>query len=374
MATHPIEPGVTDLESVPPGAAAFFAFARERHAVYLRRQAGQAWPWTEDPVLRQYSFCNLFRENDRTTKWLRDYVREPLRARPEVLLAVTLFRWFNRTTTGEAIFRQGSLIGHDAWNQFLETGNTDFLRSAILQYVGPKGPYVTGAYTIVGKTGLPKLDGVLWCVDNFAKGEFGTDMFAGYVQQGVWTTGWRALVDTMLACAGTESQFTLEETWRWLRQVPYLGDFMAYEIVTDLRHTALLEHAPDVQTWANPGPGAARGLARVYGREIRGNVTCGVLPNKAEMILEMQALLALSKLPEYWPQWHMPIVSVTPHTNYQGENWCRGYKLEPQESRLRHDSWPRWEMREVEHWLCEFQKYRKAQLGEGRPRGVYHHA
>jgi hypothetical protein len=40
-------------------------------------------------------------------------------------------------------------------------------------------------------------------------------------------------------------------------------------------------------------------------------------------------------------------------------------------SRLEHNwphEWPAWEMREVEHTLCEFDKYERARLGEGRPK------
>jgi hypothetical protein len=33
--------------------------------------------------------------------------------------------------------------------------------------------------------------------------------------------------------------------------------------------------------------------------------------------------------------------------------------------------WPSWEMRDVEHTLCEFDKYERIRLGEGRTRGVY---
>ena len=34
-------------------------------------------------------------------------------------------------------------------------------------------------------------------------------------------------------------------------------------------------------------------------------------------------------------------------------------------------NWPKWEMRDVEHTLCEFDKYERVRTGEGRPRGVY---
>jgi hypothetical protein len=34
-------------------------------------------------------------------------------------------------------------------------------------------------------------------------------------------------------------------------------------------------------------------------------------------------------------------------------------------------AWPIWEMREVEHTLCEFDKYMRVVNGEGFPRGRY---
>lgn len=46
---------------------AFWAFARERHAVYLRRAAGAPPPWTSDPVLSVYCFTNVYRALDPTT-------------------------------------------------------------------------------------------------------------------------------------------------------------------------------------------------------------------------------------------------------------------------------------------------------------------
>jgi hypothetical protein len=62
---------------------------------------------------------------------------------------------------------------------------------------------------------------------------------------------------------------TLQESWEWLKQFPGWGPFTAYEVVTDLRHTRYLCNAPDIDTWANAGPGAKRGLNRLYNRPLR---------------------------------------------------------------------------------------------------------
>ena len=78
----------------------FFAYARERYQIRLKRNAGEPKPWTDDPILAQYSFTEVFREDDKTTRWLNTYVREPMRDQDRVLPAVLIFRWFNRIKTG----------------------------------------------------------------------------------------------------------------------------------------------------------------------------------------------------------------------------------------------------------------------------------
>jgi len=128
----------------------------------------------------------------------------------------------------------------------------------------------------------------------------------------------------------TNCTVTLQDAWDWLRKFSYLGDFMAYEVVTDLRFTRALERAPDIMTWANAGPGAMRGLNRLHGRKL--NFT----QKKEEWNKEMFDLRVMSRPTENWPWPERPL-----------------------------------EMREIEHSLCEFDKYQRANNGEGRPRGTY---
>lgn len=342
-------------------ADAFFAFARERHSIYLRRQAGQARPWTTDPILQKYSFTNVFRELDRTTVWWRA-VSDTMRDKPEVLLATVLFRWFNRISTGEAIFNPDPLVQQTSmhstyptpWRHYWKTGETFDLRNSIVAH-NPRGPFVTGSYIILGQQGMSKLDGVLACLHDFYVGVYEWDDQQPESSTVALSTysSWKEVADFLLVNRG---EVSLEQVWRWLRRVPYLGDFMAYEVVTDLRHTALLDRAPDIMTWANPGPGAARGLARVYGREISGRKI--QRPSKGQLVQEMRDLLALSQSSEYWPRWQKNKYNVV------------GYHDDVVGLQQR-DAWPALEMRDIEHTLCEFDKYRRAQTGEGRPRGTY---
>src|SRR2546423_1636561 len=42
----------------------------ERTAIHTKKEAGHPPPWTDDPVLREWSFCNVRREDDRVTRWI----------------------------------------------------------------------------------------------------------------------------------------------------------------------------------------------------------------------------------------------------------------------------------------------------------------
>jgi alpha-glutamyl/putrescinyl thymine pyrophosphorylase clade 1 len=69
-------PEAVEVQSKPTTQAArdaeFAAFVIERQAIYQRKTAGQPKPWTSGPILGAYSFCNMIRENDRVSTWLRE--------------------------------------------------------------------------------------------------------------------------------------------------------------------------------------------------------------------------------------------------------------------------------------------------------------
>ena len=296
----------------------FFAYARKRHEIYLKRKAGEPPPWTDDPIFQQYRFTNVFRELDKTTLWFKKYVRGPMRKSPEVFPATVLFRWFNTIKTGETLFLQKDIMtGRVPFDDYIAIKDLRALRPW-LRLQGP--PYVTGSYMIRSKDGMDKLDGVL-------------HYFHAFMME--YEPLNRA--ENLLKMKG---KVTLEQVWKELCECEGLGPFLAYEIVTDLRHTELLQYAPDIMTWANPGPGARRGSQRILGKETRYQKKNGkwkvhkVSTGEAHEV--MKELLNHSSNPQLWPH-----------------------------------NWGIWEMRDVEHTLCEFDKYERVRLGHGRPRQVF---
>lgn len=331
-----------EIMSYESGRGRFFAYARARHEIYLKRAQGQQPPHTEDPILSSYRFTNVFRELDKTTAWFRQRVSDPLARMPEVLLATVVFRMLNRIAVGEAMFLQPKLrdVGDNhtsltAFEEFCEGGSVKVLGRAIRQFCG-KGPYVTGAYIISTPPGYKKLDGVLEILEGFRKGRHPYRRYSDGME---WPKMGRKELGLMLL--NEPSRHRMQDVFDWLGEFPYLGKFHSYEIVTDLRYTALLEHAPDKDSWANLGPGARRGLNRIADNrsEKAGRGAWGTKIPAEQALEDMRDLLACSRNPTYWPQ---------------GKQ-----------------SWPRWELREVEHTLCEFDKYCRVYNGEGAPRGRY---
>lgn len=289
-----------------PDYEPFFAFAKERHKIYLRRHEQRLPPpWTTDPILHQYRFTNVYRELDNVTLWFARNARNAYEIDPvATMMATVVFRLFNRNTTGEAIFRQQVFGNFTPFEMFLDTGDSMTMYTPIRNYCG-KGPYCTGAYIINSPNGMDKLTGVLTMI------------------QWVWNRRME-FVDAIIR------EQTLEKAWEQFRKIDHIADFTSYEFVTDLRWTKLLSGATDIMTWANPGPGAMRGLNRLHGRELEKKQP------KHVFVCEMRDILEASRTA--WPSY-----------------------------------WPALEMREIEHTLCEFDKYERARLGQGRPRGTYPH-
>ena len=125
------------------------------------------------------------------------------------------------------------------------------------------------------------------------------------------------------------SSTTIESACNVLVDLYLVGKFLAYELACDLRFTKLLNKATDKLTWSNMGPGAQRGLRRL-GMPHR---------NQQEGLASMRSLYKQL---------------IDDHLSY--------YILNAE--------WP-FELREVEHNLCEMDKYMRVKNGEGHTRSKY---
>jgi len=274
----------------------FFEFMAKREKLRLTKESGAPWPWSDDPILNAYKFTNVKREHDRTTRWMRWNWTRPNENRPhgEIIFNCALFRYFGTSEFAGAV----------GWQ-------TDWNASSIIDIAArrivAKERVFTGAY-IIPTLGESKPKHEVVC-------------------KGVLTPLWSVKGD--LAHLAQESQ-SWETVGRRMMTLPGFGGtgFMTKEVLQDVMQTPVLRNAKDRNTWCPAGPGARRGLNRLYDRALAAGI------KEAQLLSEMISLF--EKAPRYLP-----------------------------------DFMPELELHDIQFQLCEFDKYERVRLGEGRPKSKY---
>ena len=194
-------------------------YMRRRQAATDARRAGLPRPWSDDPIIRDFFLCSVVRDDDRTSVDARVYIQ----AAPEEdqLALARAFRFFNHVPTLIEVHRFGGL-----------RSSKDILE--ILKRREARGEKVLGAQA-----------------------------FKINVKGGVWNLAGIAAIASQLA--GNR----LMPTWLTARETVAglmergVGQFLAYQVMQDLRWVS--GPYADEDLWAWVGPGAARGLLRHAG-------------------------------------------------------------------------------------------------------------
>jgi len=273
---------------------------KERHSIFLKKEQGKPWPWTKDPILQEYKFTNPFRENDRQTQLLRQ-VHKDISDPVQLFHTIVVFRMFNWAETYYELEQAGLLR---KWSAAKAT--------KLLTARQQRGEKVfTGAYMMTGS---------------------GSEGTGGKIAMACQTiqTMWR---DAPKLVTKIQQHNSLQWTTEALSVYTMVGSFVGYEIATDLRHTPVLCNAEDLYTWANPGPGAKRGIHRLlFGSAQKPS------KERVDYVEEMRKLLLI---------------------------------IQKRLGRLKMFEGVKFEMRDVEHSLCEFDKYMRLKLGEGVVKSKY---
>lgn len=210
-----------------PGYESLFKFMEERHSIYLKRAAGLTKPWTKDPILQSYKFCNVYRNLDTVTMWIHENWLQPNQDDPDLWFAMTVARFINWPETLEE-------LGYPVpWNpkKFLST---------LQRRKDAKLKVYSGAYMVRSDPCSKDL----------------------YLANNVLTPLWK----DRNKLRPKPAQYL--KVWHDLL-VPYygMGGFMVAQIIADYKYADPFRNAPDWYTFAASGPGSRRGLNRVLGRD-----------------------------------------------------------------------------------------------------------
>ena len=213
----------------------YWYFASERQQTFERRVAGEPGPWTEDPILREFKFCNVFRAADRVSQYMiRNvcYHDEPC-TDEDRLFQIVAFRTFSKTATWDTV--------HDVLGRYpvLDDLADGSFTNALDHARTSNGGLYTGAF-------------ILCATDAYgqsSKHRNHVELFR------------HMFLHDQLGTRLLEAK-SLREVYDLLHGYPLMGDFMSYQTAIDLNYSALLDFSENEFTQA--GPGALRGIKKCF--------------------------------------------------------------------------------------------------------------
>jgi hypothetical protein len=216
----------------------FYHWIVEREKCRVGRENNLPKPWSTDPILQSYRFCNVRREDDKVTKWIKDHWRAPYNGNEHMVLAMVMARTINWPETLDD-------IGFPLFSKFLFAQWLSEVRVKMKSRRERGLKVWTGAYLVsTNGNSMDKID---------------------YILDRVWTP----IYLKMQVPAALE---TLEEFHKRLMKFDGMGSFMAAQVVADLKHTCVLNHCVDWHSWSAIGPGSRRGLNRYFARKLEGTI------------------------------------------------------------------------------------------------------
>jgi len=213
----------------------YWYFASERQRTYERRVAGHEPPWTDDPILQEYKFCNVFRAADRVSQhMIREvcYHDEPCLAEDR-LFQIVAFRTFSKIETWRSV---REFLGR--YPTLDDLGDGSFTK-ALNHAKQLNGGLYTGAFILCATDAYGQSFKHLNHVELFRH------MF----------------LHENLGERLQESE-SLRAAYCLLRSYPLMGDFMSYQTAIDLNYSALINFSEN--DFTQPGPGALRGIKKVF--------------------------------------------------------------------------------------------------------------
>lgn len=295
----------------------YFAWARERHSMYLLRSFYKEPPtWTDNRIMSETRWCNTYRELDRVTKDLVQHIYKYHDSDPNMWFTAMLCRYINFTDSLLDL-READLLGrNDKWNWRKAAEVLDERKKARKQFV-------TGAYL----------------VNSVSSEDFPPDIIGSKPHVICYRLS-RAWEDRGKLQPHFHS--TMERAFQAVTSIPGFGPFLSYQAIVDLSYfPRWLKKSPDYNQFNSAGPGTKRGAQRVkYGRRKEEFA----IISQEEVTELLLRILECSRDANYWPQ--------TKEKN-PGNGWAP------------------LSMSNCSNIFCEFDKYSRLVFSEGTTRSRY---
>lgn len=325
----------------------FFETMHERQLIWYKRFIKkQERPWTENKIFQESKFTNVYRELDRNSQWqIRNIILDDKLDLTNLIWKMMVFRFFNNPETFEFEPKnnpvQGNLFGEPAeerisakkWRNgipdYEQYDEDEFSRFIAGVRSSGKNPYTT-AY-LINSMAAP-----------------GQSRDYCYTRVVIPTLHKKIpeLIETV------KNAKTPEEIISFLKTIPAVADFIAHEFYQDFTYIARYTDREfmkfDQNSFTNVGPGASVGIRLIY-------------PILKTVGQQKQAIYWLRDVADTW----LKLISEERGEPMSFLYWSkeRGEYYTSDQCNIT--------LHQIEMWLCEFQKYWKMVIGEGKQRSKF---
>lgn len=214
---------------------AYWKFAAERQEIFFKRIGGQSEPWTDDHILKQFRFTNVYRATDRVSQYLIKKViyNSSLDQSPsETVFRILLFKLFNKIETWEVLNSQLGGVGKDTF----DLTAYDRVLTHVLSNGGRvySGAYIMPPVRFTGTDGV-KHRGHLALIEKMLNDD---------------------IVQRLAASASLSGMFDI------LRSYPSIGPFLGYQLAIDINYSNVVDHQES--DFVVAGPGALDGISKCF--------------------------------------------------------------------------------------------------------------
>jgi len=211
----------------------YWYFATERQNIFFKRYKNEPYPWSNDPIFLKYKFTNAYRASDRVSQYLiKNVIYKGDQSAEEVFFRIILFKLFNRIETWEKL---SSGIGSIKYSEYSFEKYNNILNESI-----NKGSRIYSAAYIMSS---------------------GSNFF-GYERK---HSNHLRLIELMINDQVPQkiiSSKSMQDVFTILRSYPTIGDFLAYQLVTDINYSNLTDFSE--MSFVVPGPGALDGIRKCF--------------------------------------------------------------------------------------------------------------
>lgn len=359
------------LSLFEPHLRLFFETMYERQLIWKRRFIDKKErPWTNNKIFQESKFTNVYRELDRNSQWqIKNILLDDKLSLKNLVWKMMVFRLFNNPETftfepkGKSI--QLSLFGAQTKSGLKQAQSTSELISSKKW-----------------RNGIPDYD------------EYDEEQFSRFIAgirssgQNPYTTAYlinsqatpgmprdycytRVVIPTLhknmnKLIATVMSAKKPEDIISYLKTLPAVADFIAHEFYQDFtyipRYTDRKFMMFDQNDFTNVGPGASIGIRLIY-------------PNLKTVREQKRAIYDLRNIADDWL--HKIGVEKGELFPYIGWDIEKGEYYTFTRDEVLAGEMPMYNqydgitLHQIEMWLCEFQKYWKMIIGEGKQRSKF---